>query len=448
MKKEIGSRISQCMIVKNEEQNIERALSWGKDIMWEQIVVDTGSTDRTVELARKLGAKVLFFQWIDDFAAAKNFAVSQAKGDWIAFLDADEYLSPEGVKKAKVLLDDLLKSDFDGIAANWQNLDQEGNVFAAGTQTRFFRNAPNIRYCRRIHEYLTDLSGGQLKIGDATQEIAIYHTGYQGKGFEEKKKSKRNYKLILEELKENPDDAEMMGYMGDEYYNDGDMEEAEKWLCKAISHMSDQLENYDQRSAFTFTRLMAILAKREGICQEDIESVYRQAVKLLPQEPDFDYIFGRYFAETGQAACSVEYLEKALKKLELYGCGNKAFFLAGDLLNAYDLLVRCCFEIGDQQKCISYGVSYLQCAPYGMSVLSRLLRILLQSEQHAGGIKNPAELQAVLQFLSKIYNFSSLKDKLFVVKAAEKSDCQNFADYMADCLLTSEEKKMLGYHKG
>ena len=84
-------RISQCLIVKNEESNIERALSWGKDMMWEQIVVDTGSSDRTVELAGKAGAKVFSFPWTDDFAAAKNYALEQAEGEWIAFLDAEEY---------------------------------------------------------------------------------------------------------------------------------------------------------------------------------------------------------------------------------------------------------------------------------------------------------------------------------------------------------------------
>ena len=86
-------RLSQCMIVKNEEKNIERALTWGKKIVCEQIVVDTGSTDRTVEIAERMGAKLFHFEWIDDFAAAKNFALSKAKGNWIAFLDADEYFS-------------------------------------------------------------------------------------------------------------------------------------------------------------------------------------------------------------------------------------------------------------------------------------------------------------------------------------------------------------------
>ena len=81
MEKKKTVRISQCMIVKNEESSIEKALSWGKEIMWEQIVVDTGSTDRTAELAAGLGASVYHFPWTDDFAAAKNFAAGKAQGD-------------------------------------------------------------------------------------------------------------------------------------------------------------------------------------------------------------------------------------------------------------------------------------------------------------------------------------------------------------------------------
>ena len=73
MKREHMPRISLCMIVKNEEEKLKRALSWGKGVLWEKIVVDTGSTDATVAVAESLGAKVSHFTWIDDFAAARNF---------------------------------------------------------------------------------------------------------------------------------------------------------------------------------------------------------------------------------------------------------------------------------------------------------------------------------------------------------------------------------------
>ena len=116
-------RLSQCMIVKNEEKNIRRALSWGRDIMWEQIVVDTGSTDRTAQIAQEMGAKLFRFDWIDDFAAAKNHAIRQAGGDWIVFLDADEYLSPEDTEKLLPLLEGLSGERENAVTAAWVQTD-------------------------------------------------------------------------------------------------------------------------------------------------------------------------------------------------------------------------------------------------------------------------------------------------------------------------------------
>ena len=108
-------RISLCMIVKNEEKRLERALSWGEGILWEKIVVDTGSTDGTVALAEELGAKVSHFDWIDDFAAARNFALRQAKGDWILTLDADEWPVPETSGKLASIVRQAEERGVDGV---------------------------------------------------------------------------------------------------------------------------------------------------------------------------------------------------------------------------------------------------------------------------------------------------------------------------------------------
>ena len=125
-------RISQCMIVKNEEKNIERALSWGRDVVWEQIVVDTGSTDHTVEIAKRMGARLFHFDWIDDFAAAKNYAIEKAGGDWIAFLDADEYLSEEDAKKLPLLLNELSRREYNALIARWIQTDGDVSWRADG----------------------------------------------------------------------------------------------------------------------------------------------------------------------------------------------------------------------------------------------------------------------------------------------------------------------------
>ena len=84
--------ISLCMIVKNEGHNLHRCLQSVQGFVNQIIVVDTGSEDNTVEIARSYGAEVHFFEWCDDFAAARNHSLSFATGDWILVLDADEKL--------------------------------------------------------------------------------------------------------------------------------------------------------------------------------------------------------------------------------------------------------------------------------------------------------------------------------------------------------------------
>ena len=178
MKVRSRAKISQCMIVKNEEANIERALSWGKGVVSEQIVVDTGSTDRTVEIAERMGAKIYHFEWIDDFAAAKNFAISKAKYEWIALLDADEYFLEEDAKKLLFYVRQLQNKDYDAILSSWVHLNNENQVMAVGTQSRVFRNRPGLRYVGRVHETIMAVDGSNFKFVDGVNELAIYHLGY------------------------------------------------------------------------------------------------------------------------------------------------------------------------------------------------------------------------------------------------------------------------------
>lgn len=454
-------RISQCMIVKNEEKNIEKALSWGKSIMWEQIVVDTGSVDGTVELARRAGAKVFSFPWADDFAAAKNYAIGQAKGDWIAFLDADEYMAPEDAEKLFGVLRNLPDDSFDGISTGWQQLDEQRGISASGTQIRFFRNRPDLRYRRRIHEQLVSTEGRKLHVGDVTREISIFHTGYQKEALAGKQKGSRNRRLILKELEENPADYEMMGYMGDECLGDNETGEAEMWYRQAVAHMPPKLADYDQRSAVTFTRLLHLLTTRPQASGEEAEALYEKAVKAIPEEADFDYIMGCFYVNQGKPREAARYLERAVGKLDAYGCNNRALLLAGNLLQAYELLARCCFEAGESEKCVAYSVNYLKYNKYGMAVLAVLLKTLLPHGGDGGGTaqeraarwerqedKKTAqekEYQAVMEFLFRIYDSSSLKERLFAVKAAQMAGCQGFAEYMANRLLTPPEREKMGF---
>ena len=428
------------MIVKNEEKNIEKALSWGKDVMWEQVVVDTGSTDRTVELACRIGAKVYHYLWTDDFSSAKNYAIEKCRGDWIALLDADEYMVFPDVQKLLGIIEELEKRHMDGLSTGWQQIDDKGQIFSSGTQVRFFRNDPDIRYRRRIHEQLESVSGRELRLGDAVNELSIFHTGYQTENQTEKKRSGRNRRLIQEELKENPKDYEMMGYMGDECLVDGNKEEAEYWYLRSIEYMPSQLYYNDQRSAVTFTQLLILLIEKGDVSWNEIEKIYQKAVKLLPEEADFDYEVGQFFAVRGEMKDAVFYLETAIEKLNTYGCNNKALLLAANLLEAYDLLVRCCYESGQIEKCISYGVIYLKYHKYGMGVLSRVLKALVPKQTE---VSEETDI-AVMGLLSKIYDFSQLKDRLFIAKTVKLAERERFADFAVNYLFDQNEKIQLG----
>lgn len=429
------NRISQCMIVKNEEKNIEKALSWGKAVMWEQIVVDTGSSDRTVELAEKLGAKVYSWKWQDDFAAAKNYAIGKAEGDWIVFLDADEYMEETDAQKLPQVFDQLLQKRYDGVTALLHNLDDEGRIFSSCSHLRFFRNDPDIRYRRRIHEQLVSLSGRELRVMDGTQELSIYHTGYQGKTASGKKKNERNRRMLRKELEEHAEDAELMGYMGDEYFNNGELTEAEGWYRRAIAHMPAELKEYDQRNSVTFSRLLMVLTEKTDADWAEAEKVYQQAVDTFPKEADYDYIAGRYFASHAHPADGIYFLETALGKLVQYGCTNKALFLSGNLGDAYDLLAKCSYEIKNLQKCVAYAVEHLKYEPYGMKALLWLLKALFSGRETN---------EAVAGFLSRIYDLSSLKDRLFILKTAQMTGEEEFVNYMLDYLFSMDERKLLG----
>lgn len=209
-------RLSQCMIAKNEERNIESALSWAKNVAFEQIVVDTGSTDRTVEIAEKMGAKVYNFEWCDDFSAAKNFAIEKASGNWIAFLDADEYFSPIDAKKLMIFLrrimkDPHMKANYHVINCRLDNVDDEGKLISSIDQDRIFRNLPQCRYSGRVHERFNI----PLENVVSVDEIKIIHTGYSRSEHEQTNKSSRNVELSRLELAENPNDLNQKAFLAD-----------------------------------------------------------------------------------------------------------------------------------------------------------------------------------------------------------------------------------------
>lgn len=428
MKHRSRARISQCMIVKDEERNIERALSWGKGIVSEQIVVDTGSTDRTVEIAERMGAKIYHFDWIDDFSAAKNFAISKAKYEWIALLDADEYFSGEDAKKLLYYVRKLHDKAYDAILTSWVHMMDDGSIVAVGTQSRVFRNAPGLRYVGRIHEYITSVDGTRFNFVDAVNELSIYHTGYGAVGHEKKVSTGRNLKIILKELEENPDSHRMLGYLGDEYYSAHDLVKAEEAYRKSISLMPDTVETLDPiRAAMTFAKLLEILYANMDTEEDNFMAIYDKAIRRLPEEGDFDFFAGKYFSRHQNFKVAEKHLKRAIDQLEKYGTAFKSMFLSGDIRSAYEMLATCCFNNGNLMECINYSVVLLKADRYLMSTLYLMLTAF--SIDECSGREGAAPAAAVAQFLGQnLYDFSTLKDRLFVMKAAMQAGYKGLID--------------------
>lgn len=187
------------MIVKNSGKKLKRAVDSCIDICSEIIIVDTGSEDDTPVIASQLGAEVYYYTWKNDFAAARNFALKHAAGEWVLVLDDDEELNSDSLKNNIALLDDTQTG---GICLNIINKLEGKDSFSKHKYTRLFRNMPEFKYTGRIHEQIRpSIEEAGFNIIDS--EIAIIHYGYIKN---DPSRNSRNKDLLMQELTDNPND--------------------------------------------------------------------------------------------------------------------------------------------------------------------------------------------------------------------------------------------------
>lgn len=161
--------ISLCMIVKNEEDILSRCLDSVKNIVDEVIIIDTGSTDNTKAIASKYTDRIFDFQWIDDFAAARNAAFTNATMDYILWLDADDVIEDDDYKKF-IELKETIDFSVDSVTMNYNlGFDEYGNVAFSTKRNRLVKREKNFRWIGAVHEYL-EVYGNIMH-----SEVAITH---------------------------------------------------------------------------------------------------------------------------------------------------------------------------------------------------------------------------------------------------------------------------------
>lgn len=188
-------RLTLSMIVKNEEKYIKDCLESVKDIVDEIILVDTGSTDATVEIANQYGAKVYQFEWINDFSAARNFALGKSTGEWVLYLDADERLDSKSLPDLNRIISTSQKT---GYYCAVKSIDREESRDNSMLYVRLFSNSPEIKFTGKVHEQIVpSLNHNNYTLSKSS--ILIHHIGYNVSVEDKQKKAARNLPLLLEE---------------------------------------------------------------------------------------------------------------------------------------------------------------------------------------------------------------------------------------------------------
>ena len=373
--------ISLCMITKNEERFLEQCINSVKNIVNEIIIVDTGSTDKTKDIAKKFNAKIFDFKWVDDFSAARNESLKHATKQWILVLDADETLDEDGLKTIKELINDkeidallFLQKNYtnETSIAGFVNEEHtnEGKTYAGWYGSfiaRLFRNKKGYKFEGTVHELVEppiESKKGKL----AATNVVLHHYGNAEPSITKKK---RQYYLELckKKVKQTPNDSSYYE-LGVLYKENNQIEDAIKSFKKTIElnpkHsmalyelgvIYEQQNNYDDAIKF-YTDSLKIKENSEvfqslGVCYLKngmLKEAYRNLVKAMLLNPNKYTIYnnlGAVLEKIGNYDSAIQMLEIATKlnpknTIGFYNLGvvldKKGNF--GEAINAYEKAVE------------------------------------------------------------------------------------------------------------
>ncbi len=328
-KKDNDIILSIGMIVKNEEKHLDKCLSalqkLRDNISNELIIVDTGSTDRTKEIALKYTDKVYDFEWINDFSAARNFGLKKACGKWFMFLDADEYLDEDCSEIVNFFnMPELIEryNSASYIIRNYVNPITGVSTDFLGT--RLVKLTPDVEFKGAIHEFLPSPSP------HGYFGTVFHHYGYINNDPNYlKKKNERNIPLMLKEYEENPDDLRIISLLIDGYVDmDKKLFYLEKGLCKI---------DFNNNCFYVNSFLLRAM------------KIYSEIKKYAKADEMFDKFFSRENASNSVIVLSF-YLQKAQNEMMMDNYENavenlKKYFETHKLyksgkLNVYDLRIE------------------------------------------------------------------------------------------------------------
>lgn len=368
------NRLSVCLVVKNEEKYLPRCLASVKDAANEIIVVDTGSTDNSVEIAEQFTDKVYKIRWRDDFSKARNFALDKASGNWILVLDGDEELDPGCLPALREKLD---QEDCEGFLVKIINYYESGHQIekAPDVVFRLFRNKQGYRYSGAIHEQICDnimAVNPRAKI-TVTEDICIYHYGYLTAEVVAKNKTERNTRLLERAVRKNSNNLLDRFHLGVEYLRVGLADKALGEFLFVVDKVNLQavyapkLMRHVTQCHYALGNLTEALAF--------IDNVWANAFR---DHGDLYYFRGVICRDLGHYAEAYESLKKCLDLPPQPAHYANMYCHSRDKI--YHQLGEIAEYLADEDAALGYYVKTLRENPRLLSSLVRIIRILKPKE--------------------------------------------------------------------
>lgn len=298
-----AQRLSVTMIVRNEAAMLPDALASVRDVADEIVVVDTGSTDETIAIARAAGAKVVEFPWTGSFADARNVSLDHATGDWVLCIDADERLE---AGHGPALRRALARTELAAQRVEVLNLTGEPGMSAPlrASSLRLWQRSPQVRWAGTVHEQVVGLPRQDAtRFGDAG--VRLVHHGYRTDVIESAGKRDRNLELLLAEAAGTGADDPFVAFnLGSEYLMRGDHAEAVRWLSRAGASPATA---FAPRLALRLTRSLRLAGEPE----RGGETATRW-LTALPDHTDLAVERALCAADAGDPRRGLELLDAAL----------------------------------------------------------------------------------------------------------------------------------------
>jgi tetratricopeptide (TPR) repeat protein len=367
--------LTMAMMVKNEEEFLEEALNSAKGLVDEMVVVDTGSTDRTVEIAKAHGAKVSHYMWRDDFSDARNETIRRSSGQWVLILDADERLviSKDKIEAFRRALRAFTpEGPYVGVSIDVVNIRLDGSVMNSLPSLRFFPKCQEIRYQNRVHNQLLLAEPDREMLLKMCDFVTINHLGYDPTVYEQRKKSDRSLPLIQKMLEDEPDNMVYKFYEGREFVIKKQPELAVQSLEAAVLGILEGKHGYFAETLKTLlTAYEQVQAKPERIIL-----FTEMGIEKDPTQPDFYLFKGCAERSSGKDIEAVTSLRDALDRwanFKLVEVSQSNPIIAQRVWLAHLTLGETLWDLERYEEAYSAYIETTQCLPNGHPKWKRVI---------------------------------------------------------------------------